>query len=273
MDAGTRNQRRLSLHMAVPGILETADYSEMWGIELDNRSLGDIPYRILLKKFLRANDYDTKQTAAHLLAALQWRKRHRPREGLGAVYAMEKFRNVGVVMSHAGQVGDPPPRTIITWNMYGKAPSQKDAFEDITDFIYWRTALMEKGIDTMGLRDATTFIPPNKDEDPYQMIQVHDCAKVEGSFFSTCILKSALENQCKVFSIQYPELMSHTYIVNAPIYIGYSFKTKIARLMDKSGNGAKLAILKGGDLAKKLGTKVAVLPEAYGGKKDNPEIN
>ena len=44
-------------------------------------------------------------------------------------------------------------------------------------FLQYRVALMEAGIEMMGIAHAVNMIPPNG-PDPYRMIQVYDCKDV-----------------------------------------------------------------------------------------------
>lgn len=122
----TTEQEQLSDR--VTNLVSVVDHGEMWGINLRAKDCHSIPYRIVMEKFLRANDHDVEKAAEHFERALRWRKQVEPRRALQAVYKPELFKGVGNISRH---VRPTMPDLFITWNRYGCAEDQADTFGDV----------------------------------------------------------------------------------------------------------------------------------------------
>jgi hypothetical protein len=130
-------------------------------------------------------------------------------------------------------------------------------------FIKWRAALMELSVQKLNLSAATERIPEDGD-DQYQMIQVHDYLSV--SFFRPDPnVKKASQEAIRVFSLAYPELLSHKYFVNVPTIMGWMYG--LMKLFVAPATLKKFHPMSSGTT---LGTELpaikATLPPAYGGQ-------
>lgn len=130
-------------------------------------------------------------------------------------------------------------------------------------FIKWRAALMELSTQKLNLAAATERIPEDG-VDQYQMIQVHDYLSV--SFFRPDPnVKKASQEAIRVFSLAYPELLSHKYFVNVPVIMGWMYglmKLFVATATLKKFHPMSSGTTLGGELP----AIKATLPPAYGGQ-------
>lgn len=122
---------------------------------------------------------------------------------------------------------------------------------------------MEFSVHKLDLPSATERIPDDG-VDQYQMIQVHDYLSV--SFFRPDPnVKKASQEAIRVFSLAYPELLSHKYFVNVPALMGWMYG--LMKLFVAPATLKKFHPMSSGTT---LGTELpgiaATLPEAYGGK-------
>lgn len=109
----------------LPSILAAAEHSEMWGVELSG--LGDeltVPARIVLQKFLNANEGDPDKAAEQLGAALKFRKEKKPLELVNRVFSKAKFENLGLVTWYDSPGSKVPE--VFTWNLYGNVKDRMD---------------------------------------------------------------------------------------------------------------------------------------------------
>ncbi|KAF5596978.1 SFH5-phospholipid transporter [Fusarium subglutinans] len=233
-------------------------HKEMWGVQLTN--IDHVPTKVVLQKFLRANNDDPVAAEKQLTQALEWRKKMNPTALVTQTFDKSKFGDLGYVTVHKGENGK---ETIITWNIYGAVKDNKATFGNVEEFIKWRAAIMELSVQKLKLDQVTEPIPEGG-EDPYQMIQVHDYLNV--SFFRMDpAVKAASKETISVFSMAYPELLAHKYFVNVPAIMGWMFgamKLFLApatlRKFHPMTSGTTLAIeLKG---------IVSTLPKEYGGQ-------
>ncbi|KAG6002398.1 hypothetical protein E4U21_003129 [Claviceps maximensis] len=198
-------------------ITNKAKHTEMWGVELSPSS-AHAPTQVVLLKFLRANNNDVQAAEKQLTSALEWRRGVQPSKLVSEAFPKEKFGDLGYVTSHKDEAGK---ETIITWNVYGAVKNTKATFGNVEEFIRWRTALMELGVQKLCLNDITKPLGEHE-EDPYRMLQVHDYLSV--SFFRMDPwVKAASRQTIQTFSMAYPELLAHKYFVNVPAIMGWMF--------------------------------------------------
>ncbi|KAL7788695.1 CRAL-TRIO domain-containing protein [Trichoderma ceciliae] len=198
-------------------IIKQSGHTEMWGVELSSDS-SHAPTQVVLQKFLRANNGDLAGAEKQLTAALLWREKMQPAALVAQAYDKKKFDGLGFVTNHKDDAGK---NTVITWNIYGSVKDNKATFGDITEFIKWRTALMELGVQQLHLNDIKEPLPEDG-TDEHQMLQVHDYRSV--SFFRMDpAVKAASKETISVFSTAYPELLAHKYFVNVPAIMGWMF--------------------------------------------------
>ncbi|KAG5933260.1 hypothetical protein E4U60_004592 [Claviceps pazoutovae] len=243
----------------LPDITNKAKHSEMWGVELSPCS-AHAPTQVVLLKFLRANNNQVDAAEKQLLSALEWRKEMQPAKLVTEAFPRAKFGDLGYVTTHKDEAGK---KTVITWNIYGAVKNNKATFGNVQEFLRWRTALMELGVQKLNLNDITKPLAED-DEDIYRMLQVHDYLSV--SFFRMDpAVKTASKQTIQTFSMAYPELLSHKYFVNVPAIMGWMFgfmKLFLApatlRKFHPMTSGTSLSI--------ELKSLVASLPKEYGGQ-------
>jgi hypothetical protein len=118
------------LFAELPAIIENAEYTEMWGVELSEDS--HVPTTIVLEKFLRANSKDVSKAKAQLIEALKWRKKVQPTKLLADMdFNTAKFGGLGFVTIYPKS--DTHGKEIITWNIYGAVKDNKATFGNVEE--------------------------------------------------------------------------------------------------------------------------------------------
>ncbi|KJZ75638.1 hypothetical protein HIM_05101 [Hirsutella minnesotensis 3608] len=244
----------------LPQMLAQAGHSEMWGVEL-TASSDHAPTQVVLCKFLRANNDDVAAAEKQLVSALEWRKKMDPAGLVAQTFDRARFGGLGYVTVHEDEAAG--KETVITWNIYGSVKDKKATFGNVQEFIKWRAALMELGVQKLRLNDIKEPIPEGG-EDPHQMVQVHDYQSV--SFFRMDPdVKAASRETIQTFSMAYPELLSHKYFVNVPAIMGWVFgamKFFLAPATQRKFH----PMTSGTTLATELKPIAASLPKEYGGQ-------
>lgn len=114
----------------LPEILKNAEYSEMWGVSLQEDS-AHVPTINILIKYLRANEGNVKLAEEQLVKALKWRKSMDPVAlAENGVYDAGKFAGLGYLTNYAGADGK---ETVVTWNIYGAVKDLGHAFGDLDE--------------------------------------------------------------------------------------------------------------------------------------------
>ncbi|PCD33464.1 hypothetical protein AU210_009689 [Fusarium oxysporum f. sp. radicis-cucumerinum] len=246
------------LNARLEDIFSKTLHKEMWGVQLTN--IDHVPTKVILQKFLRANNDDPVAAEKQLTQALEWRKKMNPTALVTQTFDKSKFGDLGYVTVHKGENGK---ETIITWNIYGAVKDNKATFGNVEEFIKWRAAIMELSVQKLKLDQVTEPIPEGG-EDPYQMIQVHDYLNV--SFFRMDpAVKAASKETISVFSMAYPELLAHKYFVNVPAIMGWMFGAM--KLFLAPATLRKFhPMTSGTTLATELKGIVSTLPKEYGGQ-------
>ncbi|KLO84562.1 SFH5-phospholipid transporter [Fusarium fujikuroi] len=246
------------LNARLEDIFTKTFHKEMWGVQLTN--IDHVPTKVVLQKFLRANNDDPVAAEKQLTQALEWRKKMNPTALVTQTFNKSKFGDLGYVTVHKGENGN---ETIITWNIYGAVKDNKATFGNVEEFIKWRAAIMELSVQKLKLDQVTEPIPEGG-EDPYQMIQVHDYLNV--SFFRMDpAVKVASKETISVFSMAYPELLAHKYFVNVPAIMGWMFGAM--KLFLAPATLRKFhPMTSGTSLATELKSIVSTLPKEYGGQ-------
>ncbi|EON64667.1 hypothetical protein W97_03900 [Coniosporium apollinis CBS 100218] len=244
----------------LPDILREADYAEVYGITLQP----DAPFhtKLILQKYLRANQNDLAKAREQLLATLKWRREFQPLKAVEEVFSRKRFGGLGYVCVVDGVPGSVNGRDVVTFNIYGAVKDNKATFGDLEGFLRWRVALMELTLQKLSLTTATTPIPDyGAGPDPYQAIQVHDYLQV--SFLrQDPVVKTATRKTIDTFSRYYPETLSRKFFVNVPVIMGWMFSAM--KMVLSKETVKKFTVLSyGNQLAGELGSGV---PGAYGGK-------
>lgn len=240
------------------GITARAEHSEMWGVELSPSA--HAPTQVILLKFLRANNNDVAAAEKQLTSALEWRKKFQPTKLVSETFDKKKFGDLGYVTTHKDEAGT---ETVITWNIYGAVRDNNATFGNVEEFIRWRAALMELGVQKLRLNDITEA-PAEDGEDIHRMIQVHDYRSV--SFFRMDpAVKAASKATIETLSMAYPELLAHKYFVNVPAVMGWVFG--VMKLFLAPATLRKFhPISSGTSLSTELKSISSSLPKEYGGQ-------
>ncbi|KAK3081316.1 Non-classical phosphatidylinositol transfer protein (PITP) [Coniosporium uncinatum] len=239
--------------------IEKVDYDEAYGITLNPS--GDFHTKLILQKFLRANQNDLARAKDQLTATLQWRKEFQPLKAKEEVFSKEKFGALGYVTTLEGVPDSVNKTDAATFNIYGAVKDNKKTFGDTDEFIRWRVALMELGLSKLNLYSATTPIPDfGQGPDPYQGIQVHDYLRV--SFLrQDPLVKAASKKTIDLFGRVYPETLSRKFFVNVPVVMGWMF-TAMKMVLSKETVKKFTVLSYGNQLSGELGQSV---PKVYGG--------
>ncbi|KUL92351.1 hypothetical protein ZTR_02194 [Talaromyces verruculosus] len=243
---------------SLPEILKKTGHTEMWGVPLKDSN--DIPTVNVLIKFLRANEGNVKQAEEQLAKALAWRKEINPVEiAKNAKFSAKKFEGLGYITSYV----DPTyGETVFTWNIYGGVKDLHSTFGDLDEFIRWRTALMERGVQELKLNEATEVIEYDG-EDRYQMLQVHDYKGVSFLRLDPTV-KAASKKTIEVFSTAYPELLREKFFINVPTIMGWMFGA-MKIFLSKNTIRKFHPISNGANLGREFAF-VEDLPKSYGGQ-------
>ncbi|XP_044716360.1 CRAL/TRIO domain-containing protein [Hirsutella rhossiliensis] len=274
MATTTEEQTPLAqLAARLPQMVAQAGHSEMWGVELasaavasspdqqqQDKTIDDAPTQVVLHKFLRANNDDVDAAEKQLTAALEWRKAVDPASLVAQPFDARRFGGLGFVTTHQDEAGK---EVVVTWNVYGSVKDNKATFGNVQDFIKWRAALMELGVQKLRLNDIKEPIPAGA-EDPHRMIQVHDYQSV--SFFRMDPdVKAASRETIQTLSMAYPELLAHKYFVNVPAIMGWVFGAMKFFLAPATLRKFH-PMASGTSLAAELKGIAQTLPSEYGGQ-------
>ncbi|KAI9893772.1 MAG: Non-classical phosphatidylinositol transfer protein (PITP) [Vezdaea aestivalis] len=240
-------------------ILNSANHDEIWGVRLSAADPIPVPTKVILQKFLRANQNDTEKAAEQLSKTLKWRKEFRAADAINDTFERSKFDGLGYITKSSHADGDDTNLGIITWNIYGAVTNFKHTFGDVDEFLRWRVGLMEKALTHLSLETATQEIPEGG-PDPYQIAQIHDYLSV--AFLRTDpAVKTASRAAIALFQDHYPELLSRKFFVNVPLLASWMFGAM--KVFMAAETKRKLIILSyGNQLATYLGNEV---PRDYGG--------
>ncbi|KAM0275930.1 hypothetical protein ACHAQH_007272 [Verticillium albo-atrum] len=241
-------------------------HPEIWGVTLANPD-NHVPSQIVFQKYLNANDGDVPKAIDQLTKTLTWRAEAKPLELVTKAFSKDKFAGLGYVTSY-GDAADQQKREVFTWNIYGAAAKRmSETFGNLNEFIEWRVALQELGIQTLNISAATK--PITATEDPYKIYQVHDYQSI--SFLrQSAEVKAASTKTISVLAQNYPELLKEKFFVNVPAIMGFMYAfmklfvaAKTAKKFHPMTYGSGLAKEFADANVEGLGEK---LPQAYGGK-------
>ena len=116
------------LNARLEDIFSKTLHKEMWGVQLTN--IDHVPTKVVLQKFLHANNDDPVAAEKQLTQALEWRKKMNPTALVTQTFDKSKFGDLGYVTVHKGENGK---ETIITWNIYGAVKDNKATFGNVEE--------------------------------------------------------------------------------------------------------------------------------------------
>jgi hypothetical protein len=234
----------------LPSIISEVKYDELYGHQLNPKgTYYSLPVtKLLLVKFLHANDFNLDLAAEQLRKALEWRKEFKP---LSAAF-LEKHDEDLVELGYVTKIGD----EVFTWNIYGSMQKSGLLKDDNFDkFVRYRIGLMERGLQLLsfaGGDDGEAFLG-----------QIHDYDGVSLLKYDADT-KRASKTIIQLFQDYYPELLSKKYFVNVPKVMAWIYDLVKGWLPDETTKKFKM-LNKGSKLGKLIGSEDDI-PTEYGGK-------
>lgn len=108
-------------------------HPEIWGVTLADPET-HVPTRIVLQKYLNANDGDLVKAKDQLTKTLEWRAKTKPLELVKKAFSKTKFDGLGYVTKYVQEGStDPEGKEVFTWNIYGGANSIDDTFGNLEE--------------------------------------------------------------------------------------------------------------------------------------------
>ena len=247
---------------ALAGIIATTNHYEIWGVNLTTPSM-HIPTRIILQKFLNANNQSVPAAKAHLEAVLRWRAEAKPHELLNTEYG-HRFGGMGYVTAYA-KPEHKSTGEVLSWSMYGRPEDVEHICEDVEGYVEgyveWLTAFLELASQSLGIASANRPITPDRKRDTYQLWRIeqfHSCSPPPA--YTRAWLEAG-----RPLPPNYPELFKGSFIVNVPPRV--ILLSSIGRMLSFKGRRRRSHLRKHGrTLAKDFEEWLRnQLPEEYGG--------
>jgi hypothetical protein len=110
-------------------LVTEAAHNEVYGIELSKSN----PFhtKLILQKFLRANQNDLEKAQKQLLDTLKWRKEFDPIKAVGETFEKSRFDGLGYVLELEDVPESLNKKDIATFNIYGAVKDNKVTFGDL----------------------------------------------------------------------------------------------------------------------------------------------
>ncbi|KAF2445133.1 CRAL/TRIO domain-containing protein [Karstenula rhodostoma CBS 690.94] len=245
----------------IEALIKEAAHDEVYGVILSPSN--EFHTKLILQKFLRANQNDLDKAKQQLLDTLKWRKEFDPAKAASEMFEKSRFEGLGWILRVEGVPESTNKSDVVTFNIYGAVKDNKKTFGDLDAFLRWRVGLMERSVQKLDLSAATQPIPNfGAGPDPYQGIQVHDYLQV--SFLrQDPLVKAATKKTIEVLGRYYPETLSRKFFVNVPLVMGWAYQA--VKMIVSKETAKKFTVLSyGSALAGELGKG---LPKEYGGEK------
>lgn len=117
------------LYDAFEDLVAEAQHAEVYGIQLSKSN----PFhtKLILQKFLRANQNDLDKAKQQLLETLKWRKEFDPVKAVSESFDKTKFGGLGYVLEVEGVPESKNAKDIATFNIYGAVKDKKATFGDL----------------------------------------------------------------------------------------------------------------------------------------------
>ena len=118
---------------AFEALVTEASHNEVYGIELTKSN----PFhtKLILQKFLRANQNDLEKAKQQLLDTLKWRKEFDPTKAASESFEKSRFDGLGYVVEVEGVPESPNTKDIVTFNIYGAVKDNKATFGDLDGYV------------------------------------------------------------------------------------------------------------------------------------------
>lgn len=110
-------------------LVTEAAHNEVYGIELSKSNA--FHTKLILQKFLRANQNDLDKAKQQLLDTLKWRKEFDPSKAVDESFEKSRFDGLGYVLEVDGVPESPNKIDIVTFNIYGAVKDNKATFGDL----------------------------------------------------------------------------------------------------------------------------------------------
>ena len=108
-------------------------HPEVWGVTLADPE-GHVPTRIILQKYLNANDGDLDKAKDQLTKTLEWRAKTKPLELAKKTFSKAKFDGLGHVTKYLQDgSAEPEGKEVFTWNIYGGVKSIDETFGNLEE--------------------------------------------------------------------------------------------------------------------------------------------
>jgi hypothetical protein len=108
-------------------------HPEVWGVTLADPE-GHVPTRIILQKYLNANDGDVDKAKDQLTKTLEWRAKTKPLELVKKTFSKAKFDGLGHVTKYLQDgSAEPEGKEVFTWNIYGGVKSIDETFGNLEE--------------------------------------------------------------------------------------------------------------------------------------------
>lgn len=123
------------------GLVKEAQHNEVYGVRLTKKK----PFhtKLILQKFLRANQNDLDKAKQQLLETLKWRKEFDPVKAAGETFDKTRFGGLGYVLEVEGVPDSKNTQDIATFNIYGAVKDKKATFGDLDGYVLHFFSLAE----------------------------------------------------------------------------------------------------------------------------------
>ena len=107
---------------------------KMWGVNL-SADKADIPTRVILQKFLRANKNSVDPAEKQLLATIKWREEFFTPDGrVKGTWDEAKFKGLGWITEEQVKVDEGTEDVVVAWNIYGAVKDIDATFGDVEEY-------------------------------------------------------------------------------------------------------------------------------------------
>jgi hypothetical protein len=128
---------------AFDDLVKESQHDEVYGIHLSKSS----PFhtKLILQKFLRANQNDLDKAKQQLLETLKWRKEFDPVKAASESFNKTRFGGLGYVLEVEGVPESKNAKDIVTFNIYGAVKDKKATFGDLEGYVCLRPSHVQTG--------------------------------------------------------------------------------------------------------------------------------